>query len=78
MIEVEKIIPDTLQRLQTTGNDTQLLLVEENKDGNGDLVNRGRVNDWRALGVNILIENMDPHEKVELLAAAISQVKNIG
>jgi len=59
MIGVEKIIPDTLQRLQTTGHDAmKLVLVEENKDGNCDVVNRGHVTGWFALGVRILTEHM--------------------
>jgi len=77
MIGVENIIPDALQRLQITGNDA-MKLVEESKDENGDKLNRGRVTDWVALGVNILTENLDPHEKITMLAAAISEVKNIG
>ena len=76
MFGVENIIPDTLQRLQTSGNDATKLM-EESKDGSGDKVNRGRVTDWVALGVNILIEPLDPHEKIEMLAAAISEAKNV-
>jgi len=77
MIGVEKLIPDALQRLQTTGNDAMSLL-EETKDVNGDKLNRGRVNDWVALGVNILTEHMDLNEKIKVLAAAISEAKKIG
>jgi len=77
MIGVESIIPDALQRLQITGNDA-MKFVEESKDGNGDKLNRGLVTDWVALGVNILTENFDPHEKIKILSAAISEVKNIG
>jgi len=76
MIGVENIIPDALQRLSTTGNDA-MKLVEESKDRNGDKLNRGRVIDWVALGVNILTEHLDPHETIKILAAAISEAKNI-
>jgi len=52
--------------------------VEENKDGNDDVVNQGHMTSWFALGVRILTEHIKPLEKVELLAAAISEVKNVG
>jgi len=77
MIGVESIIPDALQRLQTTGNDA-IKLVEESKDGNGDKLNWGRVTDWVALGVNILIEPLDRHEKIKVLFAAFSEAKTDG
>jgi len=78
MIGVEHIIPDALQRLQTTGNDA-LKLVEGTNDGSGDKLNRDRVTDWVALGINILTEHLDSHETIKILAAAtISEAKNIG
>ena len=77
MIGVESIISDALQRLQTTGNDA-IKLVEESKDGNGDKLNWGRVTDWVALGVNILIEPLDRHEKIKVLFAAFSEAKTDG
>ena len=77
MIGVENIIPDALQRLQITGNDA-MKFMEKSKDGNGDKLNWGRVTDWVALGVNILTEHLDPHEKIKVLTAAISEAKNVG
>jgi len=46
-------------------------LLEESKDGDVDKVNWGLVTDWSALGVDILIEHLDIHEKIKLLAAAM-------
>ena len=77
MIGVENIIPDSLKRLQHTGEDA-VKRLEESKDGDVDKVNWGRVTDWCALGVNILIEPLEKHEKIKLLAAAINEAKNIG
>jgi len=66
------MIPDTLQRLQTTGQDA-MKLMEESKDGDVSKVNRGRVNDWCALAVNISIEYLDMPEKIRVLTAAMSE-----
>jgi len=48
-------------------------MMEESKDGNADQVNRGRMTDWSVLGVNILTEPLDRHEKVKVLAAAMNE-----
>jgi len=41
-------------------------------------MNWDRVTDWCALGVNILTEHLDVHEKVRVFAAAISEAKKSG
>jgi len=58
--------------LQSTGQDA-VNMMEESKDGNADQVNRGRMTDWSVLGVNILTEPLDRHEKVKVLAAAMNE-----
>jgi len=53
-------------------------MLEESKEGDSDRVNRGRVTDWCALAVNIAIEPLNMHEKVKVLAAAMSEAKKSG
>jgi len=75
MVGVENLIPDKLLRLQITGQDT-LKTLEERKDGGAERENMGRVNYWCALMVNVAIDHLDKHEKVKMLAAAMSEANN--
>jgi len=74
---VENIIPDKLQRLQTTGQDA-VNLLEESKDGGADRMNWDQVTGWCALGVNILMDHLDVHERIKVLAAAMNEAKKSG
>jgi len=67
-METEKVIPEVLERLQHTGGDA-VNNMEENKEGNAEKFNRGKMVDWCGLGVQIMTENLDDHEKVKGLSA---------
>ena len=42
--------------------------MEESKEGNAEKVNRGKMVDWCGLGVQILTENLEDHEKAKVLS----------
>ena len=66
-METDKLIPDVLERLMKTGGDA-INSMEESKEGNAEKLNRGIMCDWCGLGMQILTENMEDHEKVKVLS----------
>jgi len=74
-METEKVIPEAVDRLQKTGGDA-VNNMEESKEGNAEKVNREKVVDWCGLGVEILTENLEDHEKVKVLSKVWDLIKN--
>jgi len=76
-MEVEKIIVETVDRLQKSGTEA-VNNIEENKEGHGEKVKRGQMVDWCGLGVQILMEPLEDHEKVRALSRVHEKIRNSG
>jgi len=76
-MQSEKLIVEAMDRLQTTGKDA-LNNFEESKEANVEKVNRGQMVDWVGLGVHILTENLEDHEKIKVLSRVQDDIRNRG
>jgi len=76
-METIQIIPEALKQLQQTGQHA-VENFEESKEGDGDKVVRGQVVDWCSQGVQILTENLEDHEKIQVMSKVVDQIKLSG
>ena len=71
------MIVEAMDRLQTTGKDA-LNSFEESKEIDAEKINRGQMVDWCGLGVHILTENLEDHEKIKVLSRVQDDIRNRG